>query len=131
MELDFISDQYSLYHLEHFFCYLVDDVPLSNDGKHQIRLCFYEAVTNAVKHGNQYDATKKVYIRREWGADRLVFFIRDEGAGFDYQIVANRCCTENLDSESGRGIFLLKNYAQVIDYSEETKTLRLEFKWPI
>ncbi|MFN5849073.1 MAG: ATP-binding protein [Chitinophagales bacterium] len=65
----------SLYHLEHFFCYLMEDVPLPPDLRHKVRLCFQEAVTNAVVHGNQYDENKYVHISLAQDTDKLILKI--------------------------------------------------------
>jgi anti-sigma regulatory factor (Ser/Thr protein kinase) len=59
----------------------MEDVPASPDLRHKVRLCFQEAVTNAVVHGNQYDENKYVHISLAQDTDKLILKIRDEGNG--------------------------------------------------
>lgn len=127
MELDFISGQYSLYHLEHFFCYMMEDIQLPLDVRHRVRLCFQEVVTNAVKHGNQYDENKKVFIRRVYENHKLVFYIQDEGTGFDFNHIDNPLDEKNIEKQNGRGVFLVKQLSCHSEYNMMTKTMKLEF----
>lgn len=127
MELDFLSNKYSLYHLEHFFCHLMEEVEVSNELRHKIRLCFQEAVTNAVVHGNQYDESKYVHINFEQIKNRLVFKVRDEGRGFEIKQIESPLQEENIIQPRGRGIFLIKEYADFLDYTEGN-TLVMEFE---
>lgn len=126
VELEFLSNKYSLYHLEHFFCHLMENVLVSDERRHRIRLCFHEAVTNAVVHGNLCDESKYVYISLYQEADRLVFKIRDEGSGFQLGQIEDPLEKNNLSLPSGRGIFLMKEYADRLDYTAEN-TLIMEF----
>ncbi|MFN6348980.1 MAG: ATP-binding protein [Chitinophagales bacterium] len=127
MDLEFLSSRYSLYHLEHFFCYLMEDVSLPPDLRHKVRLCFQEAVTNAVVHGNQYDENKYVHISLAQDTDKLILKIRDEGNGFDIGQTRNPLEQTNLNLPGGRGIFLIKEYANFLDYTEGN-TLVMEFE---
>ncbi|MBL7789835.1 MAG: ATP-binding protein [Chitinophagales bacterium] len=127
MELDFLSSQYSLYHLEHFFCYLMEDVAVSAELRHKIRLCFQEAVTNAVVHGNKSDESKYVHISLSLLENRLVFRIKDEGQGFDLMQIECPLQDKNLTQPRGRGLFLINEYADTYSYVNEEKTLVMEF----
>jgi serine/threonine-protein kinase RsbW len=126
MVLEFLSSRYSLYHLEHFFCYLMEDVNVSPALRHTVRLCFQEAVTNAVVHGNRYDEKKYVQISLIQDTDKLILKIKDEGKGFQLDQIHNPLEQTNLNLPGGRGIFLIKEYANFLDYTEEN-TLVMEF----
>ncbi len=52
------------------------------DAKFAIKLALEEALTNAVKHGNACDPTKKITIRYAVTPEKAVFIVRDEGPGF-------------------------------------------------
>lgn len=127
MELEFISDRYSLYHLEHFFCHLMEDISVSMDLRHKIRLCFQEAVTNAVVHGNQYDDTKYVYIRLDLLDKKLIIKIKDEGTGFETNKIKNPLQDQNLKAFGGRGLFIIREYADAFEYSQAENTMTMEF----
>lgn len=75
-----------------------------------IDLAVREAVANAVKHGNKFDATKQVKITFEKSPQELVITIEDEGAGFELSAVPDPTNAENLLKESGRGILFMQNF---------------------
>ena len=127
MELDFLSNKYSLYHLEHFFCHLMEDIAVSSELRHKIRLCFQEAVTNAVVHGNLSSEEKYVHINLDQIEHRLVFKIKDEGKGFEINQIECPLQEQNLTQPRGRGLFLIKEYADRFDYLTKEKTLIMEF----
>ncbi len=74
----------------------------------EIGLAVRESVANAVCHGNRCDLTKKVVMTAEFRHPELVIRIRDEGEGFDPEVLADPLLPDNLLHESGRGFFLMK-----------------------
>src|SRR5438132_12245786 len=52
-----------------------------------IRLALEEALVNAIKHGNQMDRGKKVYVRYRILADRIDIGVADEGRGFNPEAI--------------------------------------------
>ena len=75
-----------------------------------------EALSNAILRGNREDPQKRVRIRAEVDATRLVLEIVDEGVRFD--IDANtRDATDpdNLEREDGRGLFLMRALMDVVE----------------
>lgn len=82
-----------------------------------IKLAFEEAVTNAVKHGNCNDHTKKVHLRYYVDPDRVVFMVRDEGCGFRPDQVPDPTADENLERPCGRGLMLMHSYMTKVHYS--------------
>lgn len=127
MELEFLSNKYSLYHLEHFFCYLMEDITVTDELRHQMRLCFQEAVTNAVVHGNQCDESKYVHISMSKDDNKLVLSIKDEGEGFDMQQVRNPLTDENLVIPGGRGLFLMRTLSDHLQYDLFNRVLSITF----
>jgi len=105
----------------------MEDVAISPELRSAVRLCFQEAVTNAVVHGNQYDEKKYVHISLHQNEDKLIFKIRDEGTGFHIENVRNPLEKKNLTLPGGRGLFLIKEYADLLDYTQEN-TLIMEFR---
>ncbi|MEW6198263.1 MAG: ATP-binding protein [Planctomycetota bacterium] len=87
------------------------------DAVFAIKLAFEEAVTNAVKHGNCNDQTKKVHLRYYVDPDRVVFMVRDEGCGFRPDQVPDPTADENLERPSGRGLMLMHSYMTKVYYS--------------
>jgi serine/threonine-protein kinase RsbW len=83
-----------------------------------IKLAFEEAVTNAVKHGNCGDRSKRVHIRYFVDPHRVVFMVRDEGCGFCPDDVPDPTADENLERPSGRGLMLMQSYMTKVYYSK-------------
>jgi serine/threonine-protein kinase RsbW len=90
------------------------EIGLDEDTVHWVGVAVRECVINAIKHGNQNDSTKRVFIDFETGLRdeiaELAISIRDQGNGFDPEILANPLDPENLLKSSGRGIFLIRNF---------------------
>jgi len=86
-----------------------------------------EAVNNAIHHGNQDDPEKLVKIGFESENSKLVFSITDEGPGFDYASLPDPTDPANLDKVSGRGVFLMQNLADSIQFEQNGRRVLLGF----
>jgi len=82
-----------------------------------VRLALEEALVNAIKHGNQLDRTKKVFISYRFLPDRLEVQITDEGTGFDPDDVPDPTAVENLERPCGRGLMLMRHYMTEVAYN--------------
>ena len=99
---------------------LIDD-----SARMKVELCFDEAITNAVIHGNKSDFQRTVKVtlwrdERSWGAA-----VQDEGDGFSLEEIANRPAEESLWQEDGRGIPLMTLYMDEVAYYDGGRTLLL------
>jgi serine/threonine-protein kinase RsbW len=81
-----------------------------------IELALEEALVNAIKHGNQLDPSKRVYVRYEITADRFDIRIEDEGPGFNPCDVPDPTAPENLERPCGRGLLLIRNFMNDVQY---------------
>jgi serine/threonine-protein kinase RsbW len=94
--------------------HLARGVGLDEDSLHWVSVAIRECVINAIKHGNRSDTAKHVFVEFETAtkADvpELAIRVRDQGEGFDPELVANPLDPENLLKSSGRGIFLIRNF---------------------
>jgi serine/threonine-protein kinase RsbW len=81
-----------------------------------IELAVEEALVNALKHGNQLDSGKKVFVRVEIGADRFDIRVEDEGPGFNPTDVPDPTAPENLERPCGRGLLLIRNFMSDVRY---------------
>jgi serine/threonine-protein kinase RsbW len=90
------------------------DVGLDDDSVHWVGVAIRESVINAIKHGNQNDAGKRVFVDFETGSAsgtaELSIRVRDQGPGFDPDHLADPLAPENLLKASGRGIFLIRSF---------------------
>jgi serine/threonine-protein kinase RsbW len=87
-----------------------------------------EAVNNAIYHGNKGNPDKQVKISYLLDNDKIAFYIADEGSGFDYFNIPDPTAPENIDKPNGRGIFLMKQLADQLIFSDNGKTVELYFK---
>jgi serine/threonine-protein kinase RsbW len=81
----------------------------------KISMAVREAAVNAVLHGNAYDPTKKVMLAFERTPNDLVITIRDQGKGLDAGKIPDPLAPENLLKTSGRGIFLIRSFMDVVE----------------
>jgi serine/threonine-protein kinase RsbW len=90
-----------------------------------IKLALEEAMTNAVRHGNCSDPTKRVHVHYRVTPERTEIVIRDEGCGFQPELVPDPTAPENIDRPSGRGIMLMRAYLDEVEYTDGGKVVRL------
>lgn len=87
-----------------------------------------EAVTNAIEHGNENDASKRVLIEFQFIPGRAECWVEDEGAGFDRDAVADPLASENLLEDGGRGIFLIERLADEVVYEKGGRRIGIIMK---
>jgi len=86
-----------------------------------------EALTNSIVHGNKLNASKKVSIEVNCLNEELFIEITDEGDGFWIDCLKDPTCLENLKKENGRGIFLIRHYADEVDYFDGGRKVRIKY----
>lgn len=79
-----------------------------------------EALANAIKHGNQSRSDKQIEIMMAVNKSSLTIRVHDEGQGFDVAALPDPLDPENLLKPFGRGIFLIKNFMDSVDFKFET-----------
>ncbi|OLE52716.1 MAG: hypothetical protein AUG51_16705 [Acidobacteria bacterium 13_1_20CM_3_53_8] len=84
-----------------------------------------EAFVNAVKHGNRNDPTKLVRITAELSPKEARFTIEDEGAGFNVADIPDPRDPENLFRSSGRGVLLIYNIMDEVEYNDRGNRLTM------
>ena len=94
---------------------IATELGFAEDEIMQISMAVREGAVNAVLHGNAYDPDKKVTLAFEQTGQDLVITIRDQGAGMDISKIPNPLAPENLLKTSGRGIFLMRSFMDVVE----------------
>ena len=84
-----------------------------------------EAFVNAVKHGNRNDPTKLLRVTAELSAHEAIFTVEDEGDGFDVREIPDPRDPANLFKSSGRGVLLIYNIMDEVEYSERGTRLKM------
>lgn len=103
------------------------ELNLNREYFNRIFLGLSEAVNNSIIHGNQSDAKKKVFIRSYFSERELVFEIKDQGEGFLVDCIKDPTSLDNLKKENGRGIFLIREIADDIIFSDGGRSVLLRF----
>ena len=89
-------------------------VPGSED---DIELALTEALANAVVHGAKSDPSKVIECDVACDDERgLMIIVRDPGSGFDPAQLSNPCHGENIYSEHGRGIYLINQLMDEVQF---------------
>jgi len=91
----------------------------------KIKLALNEALVNAAKHGNKLNAELSVHVDLDATDQRVIFKIRDEGAGFDISKLADPTKEENLGKTDGRGIFLVRSLMDQAEFSDCGRQLKM------
>ena len=84
-----------------------------------------EAFVNAVKHGNKNDPSKLLKITAELSPKEASFTVEDEGEGFDIHEIPNPCDPENLFRTSGRGVLLIYNIMDEVEYNAQGNRVKM------
>jgi serine/threonine-protein kinase RsbW len=86
-----------------------------------------EAVNNAIKHGNQMQKERMIDLHFELSDAEYSVIVKDQGAGFDYENVPDPTLPENIEKPYGRGIFIMKNLSDEVDFEENGRLVKLKF----
>ncbi|GAB3542119.1 hypothetical protein GCM10027443_42460 [Pontibacter brevis] len=104
-----------------------DEFEFEDDIYGNIMVAVTESVNNAIRHGNKFDKDKNVYLTLQVEENKLFFEVEDEGPGFDYENLPDPTAPENLESPGGRGIFLMRNLCDEVNFADNGKKVQLIF----
>lgn len=98
-----------------------------NESFGNILIAVTEAVNNAILHGNKSQSTKQVKLKSADNQDSFCFIIEDEGNGFDFNSLPDPTAPENLEKENGRGIFLMRNLSDEVEFENNGSRVTIYF----
>lgn len=113
--------------LDSFVDELQEWASLDQQQRNRIMLPLSEALNNAILHGNQLQEHKSVTVVAELKNQLLIISVEDEGAGFDPDSVPDPLKEENLLKEGGRGIYLIREYTDDIDFQNNGSKIIMTF----
>lgn len=96
------------------------------EDKFGVHLSVEEALMNAIKHGNQRDPEKFVFVEYKISDTLLYVQVEDQGDGFDPNDVPDPTLDENLELPSGRGLMLMRTFMSAVEYNEKGNRVRME-----
>jgi serine/threonine-protein kinase RsbW len=70
---------------------------------------------NAFQYGNQERRERKIHLTFELHDEKLVIHVVDQGAGFRLEDVPDPRNDENVLSDSGRGVLLMRAFMDEVD----------------
>jgi serine/threonine-protein kinase RsbW len=126
LELDSTMD--SLKEVEKFIDQVCLDYKIKEDFYGNILIAVTEAVNNAIIHGNKQNPQKKFSLSFNSAEDKITFSVSDQGEGFDFTNLPDPTEPENIEKPNGRGIFLMKNLADKVEFEENGRKVNLSFK---
>ncbi len=129
-ERTFKSDPELLPEIENYITGIINSLNISEKIKNSIALVVAEAAANSILHGNKSDSSKNINVRFKISKKQICLSFTDEGAGFKPEDVPDPTMPTNILKGGGRGIHIMKNLVDDIEYkfSDKGTELILTFK---
>ncbi|OJX56848.1 MAG: hypothetical protein BGO89_09985 [Candidatus Kapaibacterium thiocyanatum] len=102
---------------------------LSPDRYHNLLVALTEAVNNAIIHGNNSDPSKPVNIDVQTSGHEIIILVSDKGSGFDPDAVPDPRDPDRLLREGGRGVFLIRHLADVVEFASGPEGMTVLIKY--
>ena len=113
--------------IESFIDNAKEQFSLNDDIYGNIMIAVTESVNNAIRHGNKSDSRKNVSLSLKLNDGSIIFWVKDEGEGFDPSNLPDPTAPENLDKPGGRGIFLMKHLSDEVNFHDNGCSVELIF----
>ena len=113
--------------VESFIDNVKDKYSLNDDVYGNVMIAVTESVTNAISHGNKSEKNKSVSLTMHLDENAIKFTILDQGDGFDFDNLQDPTSPENLEKPGGRGIFLMKNLCDEVNFTTKGNSVELIF----
>ena len=126
--IDFKSKSENIVVVEQLINDLCDKHAIPGDQYGNLLIALTEAVNNAIIHGNSGDPDKNVIVEYNSCDSTLDFTVIDEGAGFDFENLPDPTDPKNIEKPSGRGVFLMRNLADEVNFQDEGRVVELKFQ---
>jgi serine/threonine-protein kinase RsbW len=105
---------------------MVREMKCAAGQENNIELALGEALTNAVVHGANSDPSKTVECDVACDEEHgMLIVVRDPGSGFDPASIADPCVAENIYSSHGRGIYLINQLMDDVQFHKNGTEIRM------
>ena len=125
--LEINSDISNISQVEQLIDTVCEDLNLNEDNYGNVLIAVTEAVNNAIIHGNKSNTIKLVTVEVNKVTKEVIFSIIDEGGGFDFTKLPDPTAPENLEKPDGRGIFLMKNLSDKVEFFDNGRKVCITF----
>ncbi len=106
---------------------IFEEFSLEKELFNRVFLVLSEAVNNSIFHGNKLDSNKSVFIEFSLIENRILISVEDEGDGFCIDNIEDPTCLLNLKRENGRGIFLIRQFADEVMFLKDGRKVLIKF----
>ena len=111
-------------HALEFLHRMMNDFEHDFEHNFEINLLMREGLMNAVKHGNAFALDKLVHFSIRFSPpDTILIEIEDQGKGFQWHEVGHDLPEDY--AESGRGIFIIRQYCSLVKYNAKGNHLTI------
>ena len=110
------SDYQSISTVEKLIDKVCNNLGVNEDSYGNVLIAVTEAVNNAIQHGNNANASLQIDVAVLDSVNSVCFSIKDQGPGFDFNNLPDPTSPENILKENGRGIFLMNNLADKVEF---------------
>jgi serine/threonine-protein kinase RsbW len=108
---------------------VVREMKCAEGREDDIELALTEALANAVVHGAKSDPSKVIECDVACDEQRgMLIVVRDPGPGFDPAQIANPCQGENIYSNHGRGIYLINQLMDDVQFHKNGTEIHMRKK---
>ncbi len=125
--LSFSADLKNLDRVERFVNSVLELEEINEKLSGNVLIAVTESFSNAVVHGSQNDPNKTVFIEYSNLGQDIAFKIIDQGKGFDYREIPDPTAEENLEKESGRGVYLISSLSDEVNFHNNGSTIEVKF----
>jgi serine/threonine-protein kinase RsbW len=128
-EVSFKADVNNLSVAEGLIDRVCESEGVEADAYGNVLIAVTEAVNNAIIHGSKLNNELTVHVQVEREISLICFIVTDKGDGFDFNNLEDPTDPKNIEKPNGRGIFLMKNLADTVEYIGKGNVVKLEFRF--
>lgn len=126
-DIDIASEISNIRKIENVIDELSSELDINTDSYGKILVATLEAVNNAIIHGNKTDIKKHVNVGFKLKEKCLNITVKDEGPGFNPGVVPDPTSPENIENLHGRGVYLMNNLADNIEFNPDGNQVTMTF----
>ena len=121
------SDFEAVSHVESLVDKVCNNLGVNEDFYGNVLIAVIEAVNNAIEHGNKKESSMEVNVYVSDNPIEFCFSVKDQGRGFDFENLPDPTAPENILKENGRGIYLMKNLADEVEFEDSGRSVNIYF----